>query len=294
MSDLLRDVGRGLSVIGGDWTKYSVLGSFVLYVFGYLAVRFHLSVIGVGTDLAVLDERYLFAGARFLVFLLSSIPSLLLVLLLPLLLLLVVFKIRPTAAAGLRGLPDHRPLLVAIAGIVVATAMIQFVMRQCFLLANLLLAPALPADPRWLVRLLYDPPLMTLYFMWLVLMTGVSIAVLLTLRRAPATGFVGKARGLLVFLTLVQILLLPINYGVLIMDKAMPRVATLTGDPLPPEETGWLVWEGRDGVTFLVRRTGGQRVLQTFPRADVKRTEIVAFDPIVPALFEPPAVQDDE
>lgn len=288
MTDLLRDVGRGLSVVGGDWTKYSVLGSFVLYVFGYLAVRFHLSVIGIGTDLAVLDERYLFAGARFLVFVLSSIPSLLLVLLPPLLVLLVVLKIQPTAAAGIRGLPDHRPLLLAVVGITVATIMIQFVMRQCFLLANLLVAPGLPAEPQWLVRLLFDPPLMTLYFMGLVLMCGVSIGVLLALRRAAPVGFVGKARGLLVFLTLVQILLLPINYGVLIMDKAMPRVVTVAGDPLPSGETAWLVWEGKDGITFLVRRADGQRVLQTFPRGDVKRTEIVAFDAIVPALFGDP------
>ena len=75
MADLLDDLGARISALGSNWTKYSVVGSFVLYVFGYLAVRFHLTAIGVGTDLAVLDERYLFAGARFLVYLVSSVPS---------------------------------------------------------------------------------------------------------------------------------------------------------------------------------------------------------------------------
>ena len=81
MSDLLQDLGASVSALGGNWTKYSVVGSFVLYLFGYLAVRFHLTAIGIGTDLAVLDERYLFAGARFFVYLVSSVPSILLILL---------------------------------------------------------------------------------------------------------------------------------------------------------------------------------------------------------------------
>src|SRR4030095_7536331 len=79
VGDLLQDFRTSVTALGSDWTKYSVVGSFVLYVFGYLAVRFHLTAIGVGTDLAVLDERYLFAGARFLVYLVSAVPNILLV-----------------------------------------------------------------------------------------------------------------------------------------------------------------------------------------------------------------------
>jgi len=55
-----------------DWTAYAALGSVVLYLLGYLALRFHLTVLGIGTDLSVLDERYLFAGAKFLVYLVSA------------------------------------------------------------------------------------------------------------------------------------------------------------------------------------------------------------------------------
>jgi len=57
-----------------DWTAYAALGSFVLYLLGYLTLRFHLTVLGIGTDLNVLDERYLFAGAKFLVYLVSTVP----------------------------------------------------------------------------------------------------------------------------------------------------------------------------------------------------------------------------
>ena len=57
-------VGR-LQSVGAHWASWSLIGTFVLYVLGYLTVRFHLTVLGVGTDLGILDERYLFAGAKF-------------------------------------------------------------------------------------------------------------------------------------------------------------------------------------------------------------------------------------
>jgi hypothetical protein len=66
------------------WALLTAVGSFVLYLFGYLTLRFRLSTFGIATDLAVLDERYLFAGAQFLVYFLTAIP----IVLLPLLLLL--------------------------------------------------------------------------------------------------------------------------------------------------------------------------------------------------------------
>jgi hypothetical protein len=158
-------------------------------------------------------------------------------------------------------------------------------MRQCFLLNNLLLARGLPADPSWLVGLLFNNQWMPLYFGWMVLMSGVSLAILLMIRNAAPVGLLPISRALLAFLVAVQILLLPINYGILIMDKVLPRVATVASEPLGEGDTAWLVWEGKDGVTFLVRRVNRQRVLLTLPRADVKRMEIVAFDPIVPTLF---------
>src|SRR5437764_2374474 len=58
----------------GRWALFTAIGSFILYLFGYLSLRFHLSVLGVDIGLSVLDERYLFAGAQFLVYLLTSFP----------------------------------------------------------------------------------------------------------------------------------------------------------------------------------------------------------------------------
>ena len=71
--------GEQPKALAGNWATYSAIGSFALYLLGYLALRFHLTVLGIGTDLAVLDERYLFAGAKFLVYLVMSVPIVVLV-----------------------------------------------------------------------------------------------------------------------------------------------------------------------------------------------------------------------
>jgi len=284
---LLQELNERIKALGGDWTKYTVVGSFLLYVAGYLAVRFHLTAIGVGTDLTVLDERYLFTGARFLVYLVSAVPNLVLLGLPAAAVGWAVYRLLPEAARA--GVSEWvmRPPRLAVFGIVFAVIVIQFVMRQCFVFSDLLLAPRLPPEPGWLVTLLLDDRLMPLYFSLLVGACAVPLAVLWALRKSEAPGGPGGfAKGLLAFLAAVQVLLLPVNYGVLIVDKALPRVAALGKQPLAEGEDAWLVWEGKDGVTFLVRsRAPKGRLLVTMRRADVERMEILGFDRIVPTLF---------
>ncbi len=287
MGDLLRELNERIKAVGGDWTKYTFVGSFLLYVVGYLVLRFHLTAIGVGTDLAVLDERYLFTGARFLVYLVSAVPILVLIALPVVAVGWAVSRLLPPAAcAGASAWLLH-PARLTLFGIVFSVIMIQFVMRQCFVLSDLLLARDLPREPRWLVSLLLDDRLMPLYFSLLVATCAVSLAILWALRPLETPRGPGAfARGLLAFLTAVQVLLLPINYGVLIVDKALPRVAALGSQPLAAGEDAWLAWEGKEGVTFLVRRADqNRRALLTLPRTDVKRTEILGFDRILPTLF---------
>jgi hypothetical protein len=288
MADLLQEFNERIKTLGGDWTKYTVVGSFVLYVAGYLALRFHLAAIGIGTDLAVLDERYLFTGARFLVYFVSSVPIIVL-LGLPVVALawalsrLVPAKLRAKISA--KAMPPPAGLILA--GIVFTVIMIQFVMRQCFLVSDLLLAPSLPTEPAWLFGLLRDDRLMPLFFSALVASCAIPLVILLVLRETPMPGRAATfARGLLGFLAAVQVLLLPINYGILVADKSFARVSSLGGAPLQAGEEAWLAWEGKDGVTFLVSsKERKHRSLVTLPRADIKKMEIIGFDRIVPALF---------
>lgn len=282
MADLLRELGERITALGSNGTTYTIVGSFLLYVVGYLTLRFHLAAIGIGTDLAVLDERYLFTGARFLVYLVSSVPNIVLVALPVAILIWALGRILPEATRRRMGAWFMDPARLTVFGIVFAVSV-----RQCFILTDLLLARELPKEPAWLVTLLLDGRLMPLYFSAIVTACVVPIAILVAVRNVSAEGSAAFARDLLVFLAAVQVLLLPINYGVLIVDKTLPRVAALgEKKALAPGDEAWLVWEGKDGVTFLVR-SGAQhrRSLLTLARADVTETEILGFDRILPTIF---------
>ena len=143
---VLNDRVKTLAV---DWTAYATLGSFVLYLLGYLTLRFHLTALGIGTDLNVLDERYLFAGAKFLVYLVSTVPIVVVLgLVLAAVLWLCSGLLSKTGAAALLQPTWARgkawclhPVRLTLAGIVLAVLMLQLVMRQCFFFSNLLLAP---------------------------------------------------------------------------------------------------------------------------------------------------------
>jgi hypothetical protein len=98
-----------------------------------------------------------------------------------------------------------------------------------------------------------------------------------------------------VFLFAVQVLLLPINHGVLVSagGQALPRVKSLDGvTPLAEDTAAWLIWEGRDGITYLVEGPASareRRVLVTLPKAKVTKTEILGYDHLLKRLFGAPA-----
>ncbi len=308
MADLWQDLGDKIKGLAGTWTAYTALGSFTLYLLGYLTLRFHLTALGVGTDLAVFDERYFFAGAKFLVYLVSSVP---IVVLLGLVVFALVYLLsRLLGWRRLRRAGDavkgcwqrlliwwSDPNRLTVTGIILAVVIIQFVMRQCFLFSNLLLAPSLP-KPKWLQCLLLAPEegFRSLYFSGLLASAALTGGLWILARHQPRdTTRSHLLHGLLGFLVAVQLLLLPVNYGILIADKTIPKVANLGNQKsLQVAEEAWLVWEGKDGVSYLVRgRQAGkeQRALITIPRGDVKEINIIAYDPILRVLFAERASQ---
>jgi hypothetical protein len=123
---------------------------------------------------------------------------------------------------------------------------------------------------------------MLLFFSMLVAACFVPIATLIVTRQQPMSPL---KRGVLAFLAAVQILLLAVNYGYLVVDKTLPRVASIGDGALPSGTEGWLVWEGSEGVTFLTRDAARRRALITVPKGKVERMEVVGFDPILRHLF---------
>jgi hypothetical protein len=286
MTTPLDTLTEKLRKLATGWTSYTAFGSFLLYVVGYLTLRFHLTALGVGTDLAVLDERYLFTGARFVVYLVSAMPIVVLLALVVLAAMYVPFRLIPKSArASLCAswtMLVH-PLRLTFGGIILSVLMIQLVMRQCFFYSNLLLAQSLPAKPSWFAPLMSNDGLMSLFFSGLIAGTVIPAAILFSLyASSDERRSLTLLRGLLAFLVAVQVLLLPVNYGVLVMDKSLARVTSVGAERVKEGQQAWLVWEGKDGVTYFQRNTEGNiRSLITVPRADAKQTEITGYDPIV-------------
>ena len=306
MNDYWENLAKRVQELGFHWSAYMVLGTFGLYLLGYLTLRFHLTALGIGVDLSVLDERYLFTGAKFLIYLVSAIPSLVFILVLAGAPIYLIFKILPSSIRSRLSdyfcrrwktiqswwLTSHR---LPLTGIIFSLLIIQLVMRQCFLLSNLLLAEDLPKEPAWLRSLLLaktEGP-MALYFDGLLAGALVSIGIFCFVNNAPDKTYASLLlTWLLGFLIGVQLLLFPVNYGVLVVDKSMPRVIGLDDSrTLQANEQAWLVWEGRTAKTFLLRRQQAEKVtksLITLPLEDVTKLEITKYDRIFQILFNTP------
>ena len=289
---------RAKSLATGFGT-YSALGSFALYVLGYLALRFHLTALGVGTDLAVLDERYLFAGANCLVYLASTLPITVLAGALTAALVYGPIRLLPSGAREAVGSACRRwfatPSSATTLGIVVALVVIQLCMRQCFFFANLLVGPGLPNEVPWLTWLVLHDTFMPLYFSGLllgVLLTGALLAWPLPEGTLVTPGLRLK-RILLSVLVAIQALLLPVNYGVLVQGTSLAQVTALGAESLTASDEAWLVWEGKDTITFLVRRHGTARSLVALPRSESKRIEIVGYGKLPDLLRAKTSTQEE-
>lgn len=289
MAELLNDFTEKLGSVAGKWTAYVAFGSFLLYLLGYLTLRFQLTTYGVATNLDLFDEKYFFAGCRFLVYLVSAVPNILIVLLVLAAIGYLPYKlVSASLKDGIKrwasqwcAVPRHLPLL----GVVLAVAMIQFVLRRCFAFGNLLLRKQLP--DKWLSAvLLASDGKLSLYFSGLVagtLLTG-CILVYILHRGTASTAGSRFWLGVLVFLFALEFLLLPVNYGVLISTQQTPRVAGTSDGPVAPGQTAWLLWDSKDAVIYFVRDTNDQRMIVTVPRKDAT-LRIVAYDDIFCILF---------
>lgn len=301
MDDIWKLITEKAKGFREHWAVWSVIGSGALYLLGYLVTRFQLTMLGIGTSLDVLEEKYFFAGAKFLVYLLATLPSLVLLLLPVALMFWITIKLF-RLAGGKRGNASldaastrfrqwwGNPVRLRVAGIIFSVVVIQFVMRQCFRFSNLLLARALP-EPHWLQTLLLESgdERTAVFFAGLTGAALITAGFYAAARSMPSQGFAGKALEVLLALLLaVQVLLLPVNYSYFVANKSFPRVPAIGGEKLEVGRTAWLVWETDKAATFLV---GSQtnlyedRALVTVPAKEIEKIQITAYDPLLQVLF---------
>ena len=292
MTDRWQAFAGNLDRFAGKWPGYAALGTFLIYLFGYLALRFQLYAYGVSVSLDAFDEKYFFAGCRFLVFLVTTISTLVLVLAIFLFLLYVGYRLIPAAPrdrlqarfASWR----KRPYLLRVYACLLPLLLVQFALRHCFFLSDMLLRARPPED--WITSvLLSGDSTQAFYFAGLVLGTALSAGILAAAVKAPAPagGLAGLFTGLAGFLAAVAFLLLPVNYGILVGSGSLPRVSQVEDQSkLASGAAAWLVWESKETLTYLVCENQS-RTLISIPRKET-RVAIIANDAIFQAVAQPP------
>ena len=292
MTDLWHDFVGKLGEFAGKWPGYATVGTSLLYLFGYLALRFQLYTYGVSTNLDAFDEKYFFAGCRFLLFLGMTIPSILLILAVVMLLLYGLYRAVP-ASLGSRSSSRvstwlKRPYLLRVVGCLLPLLLIQGLLRQCVLLSNMLLRDHPPEY--WISSVLLGGDFaQALYFAGLVLGTGLTVAVLACAVHvpAPAGGLTTLLTGLMIFLVAVEFLLLPVNYGILVGSTSLPRVSQVENQAkLTSGGSAWLVWESKEARTYLVCENN-TRAIVSIPTKE-NRVAVIGYDPIFQATNRPP------
>jgi len=285
------ELGSYVKSLSSNWTSYTLLGSFIIYLTGYLSLRYHMTVLGLGVDITVFDERYLFAGIKFFVYIVSTVPILVLigmVVYFPLKIIVNLF----VRIFSLQSYSISNYFLL-LTGITIAMISIQFYMRKCFTLVNLLVSSIPPKD-EWLTDILTKNSMFTdLYFPLLLLALFITFIIWWNVNQVDSMNSeFFWLKKLLAFLIALQFLFLPINYGVLIMDKSIPRVTkpSFLKDNKYKDAKIWLVWEGRNGMTYLTD-SANKRTLITLNKKDITSNEILCYDNVLKIVLSESKVQ---
>jgi hypothetical protein len=269
-----------------DFSAYTAVGSFLLYLFGYLALRFHITALGVVTDLNVFDERYLFAGAKFFVMLGFCLPFLALIGVPAALLVRFLSRRLPPHARKRVSDTLRRPAILLWFSLLLALLVIQIRMNACLSLANLPFATR-PPEPAWLGELLrtHDTIDLTAFFAELLLYAAVVCWPVIAASRLPLpSGGLKTLFAAASVLAVLTVLLVPVNFGLVVMPYQMARTVGTGKTPLAPGQQAWLLWEGKEWMNFLTRSAAGVSVV-AIPVKEIDRIEVKGSDSLFDVLY---------
>lgn len=267
-----------------DFSTYSAVATAALYLFGYLALRFHLTALGINSELGVLDGRYLFAGAKFLVAVGAELPVFATIGL-PIAVLAWLFRVRLAPLRKRCAAFFQNPRFLLWTSIVLALLAIRFWMGACIPVHDLSLSG--PPEPGWLFDLLRNPNSISrsLYFFGLLIYAAAVCIPVLEAARLPRPGAGLKALfATAVLLATITVLLVPVNFGVVVMPYTMDRVAAVGKTPVATGQRAWLLWQGNEWATYFVQ-AADRRTLVAVPVKEIERIEVSGSDSLFDVLY---------
>ena len=301
----LADHVRALAVLSA---AVAGIGSFSLYLFGYLALRARLTALGIQTDLDFVDERYLSEGANFFLYSTSVLTNLLLIIiflgvLVSLIYLIVKFICRIIFNIEhedlLKFLTSFKPWKnlneshLALLGVVISVFTIQILSKKAFNYSNVLLTPIEFNDFHMSKIYMEKFDIYTYFHLLVVLNFLVAILFFASRSSISKSKIHSNISILLVLLLAMQTLFLPINYGVLVRAGTnLPRITEMiSGNRQVIDKPAWLAWEGAQSFTLLVEDVadfpGNQRAFITVDKKDVDRIVITCVDNVIERHLAP-------
>jgi hypothetical protein len=270
------------------WTKIiaaalSIAGA-AMYLCGYLVLRVRMNVLGIPADVSGLDERYLFAGANFIVYVVLALNRLLAIAL-----VLVAAAAIPLALAWWLALDRSRRdrlvtwsvrmwprlgLVAALGAIAMSFTMIGMA-EPWWSDHDLLFAPQLSERAAMIAGT--DESTSWLFMEYLAAAVAAGAGTLIAASAGVRRPVLFAAFAALA----LQLLSLPMLYGALNADTFQPKVQLADGS------TGWIVWEGPASLTLFVD-VGKPTLIRRLKPDSQSPLTIVGFERILHRLVVGP------
>ena len=274
-SETRQPFGKKLLGLAKDGSIGSAAVVFLIYICGYLSLRFRLLLLGAAMDFGAFSERVFYAGAMFLIYTALTLSSVLLIVLLPALGIRLIsrwlwFK-RMRKSAHDPGLATNDPGLAerttsaisrmiraapyecCLTTLVLGFAFVQFFLRKILSFQAILLHPSgLSGVFDFLVRacVLDKEAYYVLLLLALVLASGLFI---LLRKNMPNTLASKWLLRILFFGICVQAAFIPIHHGGLVVAQSFSRLMRIKGEALPAGKKAWLIWEGETFLSILLK-----------------------------------------
>ncbi len=279
----LRAAADWFREIVDKWAGPAGLGSFVLYLLGYLSFRFHFSALGLPFEWNVIDERYFFAGARAAVNLAAALP---------LGLGLLILTYLPLSWLWCRLGGDSWPFFRRASNRAAVSVLFCLLALSAVFFACLDLLPlsSNAAKGTWLSGKFLAhmkagesgwPDALLGFEIFLLGVAGALYRWSESQTLDPWPGFLRTANaGLLI----LMILLLPVNYGI-VTERYTGFPAQKIGEEAVGEgRHAWLVSESKEWLHYMTAQ-GKARTFVSVPAAGLKRLELGPPENLIPFVL---------
>jgi hypothetical protein len=274
------NIERGTKIIAA---ALSIAGA-AMYLCGYLVLRVRMNVLGIPADVSGLDERYLFAGANFIVYVVLALNRLLRIVV-----VLVAVAAIPLALAWWVALNRSRRARLSMwskrmwprVGLVAALGAIGLSFTMIGMAEpwwsdhDLLFAPQLSERAAMIAGT--DESTSWLFMEYLAASVAAGVGAAIAIRAGVRRSVLFVAFGALG----LQLLSLPMLYGALSADTFQPKVQLTDGS------TGWIVWEGPASMTMFID-SGRPTLIRRSKQDSQSPLTIVGFERILHRLVVVP------